>query len=98
MPRREAAARYGLNVEDVLMTVETAIGGMTVDRTVEGRERYTINVRYARELRDDPEKLKDLLVPLRMGGEGEVAQVPLGQVADIAIRSGPPPSTTRTAG
>jgi Cu(I)/Ag(I) efflux system membrane protein CusA/SilA len=63
IPNRQAIARYGLNVEDVLELVETAIGGMAVDRTVEGRERYSINVRYSRELRDDPEKLKRLLVP-----------------------------------
>lgn len=64
IPNRAEIARYGLNVEDVLWQVETAIGGMVVDRTVEGRERYTINVRYARELRDDPQKLERVLVPL----------------------------------
>ncbi len=63
-PKREEIARYGLNVEDVLMQVEIAIGGMAIDRTIEGRERYSINVRYGRELRDDPEKLKRVLVPL----------------------------------
>ena len=92
-PRRDAAARFGLNVEDVLMVVETALGGMAVDRTIEGRERYTINVRYARELRDDPDELKRILVPVGMGGaaDGRVtAQVPLGQLADITIRGGPP--------
>ncbi|HEY8240685.1 MAG TPA: CusA/CzcA family heavy metal efflux RND transporter, partial [Kiritimatiellia bacterium] len=85
VPKRAEIARYGLNVEDVLMVVETAIGGMPVDKTIEGRERYTINVRYARELRDDPEMLKNLLVPAGMD-----AQVPLGQLADIRIVSGPP--------
>jgi Cu(I)/Ag(I) efflux system membrane protein CusA/SilA len=70
IPRRSEIARYGLNVEDVLMLVETAIGGMAVDRTVEGRERYTINVRYGRELRDDPEKLKRVLVPVTMSDTG----------------------------
>ncbi len=112
IPRRAEIARYGLNVEDVLMLVETAIGGMAVDRTIEGRERYSINVRYSRELRDDPEKLKRLLVPAnpaisRMAGDvgsrGEPAmaasgtarpasqvQVPLGQLADIRISTGPP--------
>lgn len=64
VPKRAELARYGLNVEDVLMLVETAIGGMAVDRTVEGRERYSINVRYGRELRDDVEKLKRVLVPV----------------------------------
>lgn len=64
IPKRREIARYGLNVEEVLMLVETAIGGMAIDKTVEGRERYTINVRYGRELRDDPEKLKRVLVPV----------------------------------
>ena len=66
IPNRATIARYGLNVEDVLMLVETAIGGMPIDRTVEGRERYSINVRYSREFRDDPEKLKRILVPVSM--------------------------------
>lgn len=69
LPKREEIARYGLNVEDVLMIVETAIGGMAIDRTVEGRERYTINVRYSRELRDDPEKLRRVMVPLTGSSE-----------------------------
>ena len=106
VPNRAAIARYGLNVEDVLMQVETAIGGMAVDRTIEGRERYTINVRYSRELRDDPEKLKAVLVPvnanlasapalgpspMEAAGRGSpVAQVALGQLADIRISHGPP--------
>jgi Cu(I)/Ag(I) efflux system membrane protein CusA/SilA len=114
IPNRREIARYGLNVEDVLTQVEIAIGGMPVSRTVEGRERYTINVRYSRELRDSPEKLKEVLVPVQLGMEsangrnGEttmaagadsptrrpadssLAQVPLGQLADIRIASGPP--------
>ncbi|MSR64485.1 MAG: efflux RND transporter permease subunit [Verrucomicrobiae bacterium] len=92
IPKRDEIARYGLNTEDVLMLVETAIGGMPVARTIEGRERYTINVRYSRELRDDPQKLKDVLVPVTMntGKEGMIAQIPLGQLADIKITSGPP--------
>jgi Cu(I)/Ag(I) efflux system membrane protein CusA/SilA len=107
IPRRADIARYGLNVEDVLMHVEIAIGGMAVDRTVEGRERYSINVRYSRELRDDPEKLKRVLVPVNfsrvaggtsggdsMAGTGAsapaMAQVPLGQLVDIHVASGPP--------
>ncbi len=69
IPRRAEIARYGLNVEDVLMMVETGIGGMSIDRTIEGRERYSINVRYGRELRDDTEKLKRVLVPVNRGGE-----------------------------
>jgi Cu(I)/Ag(I) efflux system membrane protein CusA/SilA len=90
VPRREEIARYGLNVEDVLEQVEIAIGGMAIDRTIEGRERYTINVRYARELRDEPEKLKRVLVPVAMGmnemtsrGTGEPA---MGSSADSPSR------------
>ncbi|MCU0770736.1 MAG: efflux RND transporter permease subunit [Verrucomicrobia bacterium] len=67
IPNREAIARYGLNVEDVLMVVETAIGGMGIERTIEGRERYSINVRYSRELRDDVDKLRQVLVPVSSG-------------------------------
>ncbi|MBC8095037.1 MAG: efflux RND transporter permease subunit, partial [Akkermansiaceae bacterium] len=69
-PKRAEIARYGLNVEDVLEQVEIAIGGMAIDRTIEGRERYSINVRYSRELRDDVEKLKRVLVPVAMGETG----------------------------
>jgi Cu(I)/Ag(I) efflux system membrane protein CusA/SilA len=108
IPNRHQIARYGLNVEDVLMMVETAIGGMPVARTIEGRERFTINVRYSRELRDEPEKLKQVLVPVtgiaetgnRRNGEAgmgstsrensAIAQVPLGELADIHITTGPP--------
>ena len=74
IPNRREIARYGLNVEDVLSVVETAIGGMAIGRTVEGRERYTINIRYSRELRDDPEKLKRVLVPVMIGGTAEEPQ------------------------
>lgn len=68
IPDREAIARYGLRVMDVMQTVETTIGGQDVDITVEGRERYSINVRYPRELRNDIEKLKRVLVPVPAGG------------------------------
>jgi Cu(I)/Ag(I) efflux system membrane protein CusA/SilA len=86
---REKAARHGLTVADVNEVVESAIGGMTVSKTVEGRERYSINVRYARELRDDPERLGDILVaaPDAAGGR---AQVPLSQVAEVKTVTGPP--------
>jgi len=83
--KREEAARLGLTVGDVNDVVQTAIGGMNVSETVEGRERYPINIRYAREFRDDPELLKKVLVPTPTG-----AQVPLGQVADIETVTGPP--------
>ena len=84
LPRRADAARYGLGVEDVLMMVETAIGGMDVDTTVEGRERYGISVRYPRELRDEVDKIDRVLV-MTPGG----AQVPLAELADIRISTGP---------
>ena len=83
--RRADAARFGLTVDDINEVVETAIGGVAVSQTVEGRERYPINVRYARELRDDPESLGRILVATPTG-----AQVPLSQVADIQTVTGPP--------
>ncbi len=83
---REAAARHGLRVADVNAVVASAIGGMNVSRTVEGRERYPISVRYAREFRDDPQDLLGrVLVPTRGG-----AQIPLSQVARITFETGPP--------
>jgi Cu(I)/Ag(I) efflux system membrane protein CusA/SilA len=83
--KREEAARHGLTVGDVNDVVQTAIGGMNISQTVEGRERYWINLRYPRELRDDPERLGDILVATPMG-----AQVPLSQVAEIKTVTGPP--------
>ena len=82
--RRDEAARYGLTVGDVQDVIEAAIGGLPVAQTVEGRERYGIAVRYARELRDDPDRLERVLVPTPAG-----AQVPLGQVATLSFRTGP---------
>ena len=84
-PRRLEAARYGLGVEDVLALVQTGIGGMNIGSTVEGRERYSINVRYSRELRDDLDKLGRVLVPTPAG-----AQIPLAQLADMRVTTGPP--------
>ncbi|HET7497899.1 MAG TPA: CusA/CzcA family heavy metal efflux RND transporter [Candidatus Eisenbacteria bacterium] len=82
---RAEAARYGLTVEDVQDVIETAVGGMPVSQTVEGRERYPINIRYARGFREDPEALGRILVPTMMG-----AQVPLAQLAKLQFRTGPP--------
>ncbi len=82
---RAAAARFGLRIADVQDTIQSAVGGMNVAWTVEGLERYPINLRYPRELRDDPEALERILV----GAPGGV-QVPLGQVASIEFREGPP--------
>ena len=82
---RREAARYGLTVGDVQAIITSAIGGETVTTTVEGRERYSVNVRYKRELRDDPDRLKRVLIPTPSG-----AQIPLGQIADLVITQGPP--------
>ncbi|MEM8962603.1 MAG: CusA/CzcA family heavy metal efflux RND transporter, partial [Acidobacteriota bacterium] len=84
-PDRAAAARYGLNVGEVLRAVETAVGGRTVSTMIDGRERYGIQVRYPRELRDDPEALGELLVRAPGG-----ADVPLGRLAALELRAGPP--------
>ncbi len=81
---RDEIARYGLAVEDVQDIVETSIGGMNLTTTVEGRERYPVNVRYGRELRNDIDKLKRVLVPIMNGGH-----VPLAQLADIRVTRGP---------
>ncbi|MEZ4939873.1 MAG: efflux RND transporter permease subunit [Saprospiraceae bacterium] len=81
---REAAARYGLNIEDVQDFIETAIGGMQIGTTVEGRERFPMRVRYPRELRDNPESIKKMLVPTPVG-----AQVPLGELVHIEYVRGP---------
>ncbi|MGE5425060.1 MAG: efflux RND transporter permease subunit, partial [Syntrophothermus sp.] len=80
---REAMARYGMSVNDVQQILQVAVGGMTLSTTVEGRERFPIRVRYARELRDNPDDLRRILIPT-MGG----AQVPLGEVAAIEYTRG----------
>jgi Cu(I)/Ag(I) efflux system membrane protein CusA/SilA len=82
---REAAARYGLTVGDVQDVIQSAIGGMNVSWTVEGRERYPINVRYPRELRDSAGRLQETLVAAPAG-----LQVPLGQLASLEIHQGAP--------
>lgn len=82
---RFEAARYGLTVGDVQDVITSAVGGMNVTYTVEGLERYPVNVRYSRELRDDLSDLNRLLIPTPTG-----AQIPIGQVAKIVIQKGPP--------
>ena len=81
---RDAAARYGLNIEDVEDAIETAIGGKTVTTTVEGRERYPVTVRYARDFRASIPDLERVLVATPAG-----AQIPLGQLAHLVSRDGP---------
>ena len=82
--KRDALARYGLTVADAQMAISTAIGGENVTTTIEGRARYGVSIRYPRELRDDVEQLKHVLVATANG-----AQIPLTQIADIVLRSGP---------
>jgi Cu(I)/Ag(I) efflux system membrane protein CusA/SilA len=82
--KRKEAARFGLTVGDVQDIIMTAIGGMNITQTVEGLERYPVNLRYGSELRDTPEKLRRILVPTPMG-----APVPMTQIADIRIVKGP---------
>jgi Cu(I)/Ag(I) efflux system membrane protein CusA/SilA len=82
---RREVARHGLTVEDVQDVIETAVGGMNITQTVEGRYRFPVNVRYPRELRDDPVKLGRVLVHAPNG-----EQVPLGQLANLKIKKGPP--------
>lgn len=81
---RDAIARYGLSIDDVQQTIETAIGGMQITSTVEGRERFPVRVRYPRELRDDPSSLKKIYIPTPTG-----VQVPLGELVDVEYVRGP---------
>ena len=82
---REAVARYGLTVGDVQDVIMSALGGMNITSTVEGRERYPINLRYGRELRDNLPALKRVLISTPTG-----TQIPIGQIADLRLRKGPP--------
>ena len=81
---RDKIARYGLTIEDVQQIIETAIGGMQITSTVEGRKRFPVRVRYPRELRDDPSTLQKIFVPTPTG-----AQVPLGELVEIEYVKGP---------
>ena len=84
-PDRDALARYGLMIQDVQDVIATALGGQTVTTTVEGRQRFGVNMRYPRDLRDSPQAIaSDVLVPMPNGGA-----VPLGEVAKIAPTRGP---------
>src|SRR5256714_137697 len=90
VPNRDSLARYGLMVGDVQDVIATALGGDAVTTTVEGRERYTVNIRYPRDLRSNPQAIaSDVLVPLPSGGT-----VPLGEVASVGLSKGP--TTIRT--
>ncbi|MEW6615357.1 MAG: CusA/CzcA family heavy metal efflux RND transporter [Thermodesulfobacteriota bacterium] len=99
--KKNEAARYGLTVDDIGEVIQVAIGGMNLTTTVEGRERYPVNIRYSRELRNDVEKLRRVLVPVMMAnrpvaqsaagmsGSPGPLQIPLGELADIRIVKGP---------
>jgi Cu(I)/Ag(I) efflux system membrane protein CusA/SilA len=82
--KRDQLARYGLTIKEAQAVIMSAVGGEPITTTVEGRERYTVNVRYARELRDDLDKLRRILVPVSSG-----AHVPLAELADIRQVTGP---------
>ncbi len=81
---REQLGRYGITIAEAQQYLEVAVGGMTLSTTVEGRERYGMRVRYPRELRSDPEQLKNVLLPGPMG-----VQIPLGELATIGYERGP---------
>ncbi|BEV47454.1 CusA/CzcA family heavy metal efflux RND transporter [Afipia carboxidovorans] len=85
VPDREALARYGILIQDVQDVIATALGGQTVTTTIEGRQRFTVNMRYPRDLRSDPRSIaQDVLVPMPKGGA-----VPLGEVAKVSLSRGP---------
>ncbi len=83
-PRRDQLARYGLTVGDLQEVIVAAVGGEELGVTIEGRERYTVNLRYPRELREDPERLGRILIPTPSG-----AQIPLSAVATVELATGP---------
>lgn len=105
VPDRAALARYGLTVEDVQMVIESAVGGEPITTTVEGRARYTVNIRYKEDFRSSPQRIREVLIPLparagaagagdsgdAMGAPAGGAQyIPLGEVARVEITDGPP--------
>ncbi len=83
--KRKEAARFGLTVKNVEDIIETAIGGKNILQNVEGRERYPVNIRYPRDLRNDPESLARVLISTPSGN-----QIPISQVADIQVKMGAP--------
>jgi Cu(I)/Ag(I) efflux system membrane protein CusA/SilA len=97
--KRKEASRYNLSVDDVLDVIQSALGGLNLTTTVEGRQRYPVNVRYARDLRDNPETIKRVLIPvaddtfqeeaISYTFAGNTAQVPLTELADIDFVKGP---------
>ncbi|OGS93921.1 MAG: cation transporter [Gallionellales bacterium RIFCSPLOWO2_02_FULL_57_47] len=97
-PDREALARYGMPVGDLLDVISTALGGEMVTTTVEGRERFGVIVRYPRELRSSPQQIaREVLVPIPMQSNGEGAMIPLGQLARVEVVKGAPAIRTENA-
>lgn len=90
--RKDEIGRYGLSVDDVNMFIETALGGMNVTTTVEGRQRFTVNVRFAQDFRDKMDKLKKLQLQTM-----DYGPIPLSAVADVKITEGPPMITSENA-
>lgn len=90
--KRDALARYGLNVDDVNQTVETALGGAPIGNTIEGRRRFSISVRLAQDFRNSVEQIRR--IPLRSSAFGEI---PLSEVADVRFEDGPPMITSENA-
>lgn len=103
VPNRESLARYGLQVEDINEVIESALGGLPVTTTVEGRNRFTVNVRYAQDFRSSLDAVREAVIALPssgdaggMGSAADVAgpkaagQIPLREVADVRVVSGPP--------
>ncbi len=89
--KREEIGRYGLNVDDINMVVESSIGGMNITTTIEGRQRFSVNARFAQDFRNNIEQLKNLLVTSPGG------PIPLSAVADVYIAEGPPMITSENA-
>jgi len=92
IPRRDALARHGLRPEDLTALVEDAVGGETITTTVEGRRRFSVQVRLIEDARSSPERLRELPVPLPgPTAPGQIARaVPLGELADVVLADGPP--------
>ncbi len=95
IPRRDALARHGLRPEDLTALVEDAVGGETITTTVEGRRRFSVQVRLVEDARSSPERLRELPVPLPgssgpAGSSGITRTVPLGELADVVLADGPP--------
>ena len=82
--KRETLSRYGISIASAQNIILTAIGGEPISQTIEGRERYTINIRYPRALRDDIDKLKQILIPTSTD-----SHIPIGEIADLEFKTGP---------